>query len=243
VVDVSKNVIIQKNSRAKLVVDLTLASFGTGHTSLQIPQFTLYYFRKDKKTVGADQAEAESLPITGPVIGVRSTLPPTPANIRDSVALNSWDASRWALPAVAWLCLGVLLVGSGREGVLAYKRMKARKGPDRRKAMEAVRARWTRAVPSEFNDPRTCSSFYDDSYQSLKEYIGYYLDTPTVGLTADEMRQEMQRLGAEPDLTQNVGKILETCETLRYTPDGVSANTEAARSIAQDMRAILTVSR
>ena len=114
---------------------------------------------------------------------------------------------------------------------------------DRRKAMEAVRTRWVSGVPSEFTDPKICSSFYDHSYQNLKEYIGYYLDTPTMGLTAEEMRKEMQRLGAQPDLTLKVARVLEACETLRYTRDGVSANTEAASAVAQDMREILIAKR
>ena len=138
------------------------------------------------------------------------------------------------------MCLAVLVVGSGWELAMFIKRRKARKGPDRRKAMDAVRARWISGVPSEFTDPKTCLSFYDHSYQNVKEYVGYYLDTPTMGLTAEEMREEMKRLGATPDLTQKVIRVLESCETLRYTRDGVSANSEAARAIAHDTREILT---
>ena len=240
VMDVGKNLVVQKNTRRKLFVDLTLANFGTGQTSIQIPQFTLYYFRRDKKAVSVDQADAESLTIPGPVIGIRTTLPPQPADIRDAVGLNSWDRVRWVLPAVAWVCFAVLVIGLGREVALFTKRIRARKGPDRRKAMEAVRTRWVSGVPSEFTDPKICSSFYDHSYQNLKEYIGYYLDTPTMGLTAEEMRKEMQRLGAQPDLTLKVARVLEACETLRYTRDGVSAKTEAASAVAQDMREVLT---
>src|SRR6266700_6374756 len=140
VIDVSKNLVVQKNTGQKLFVDLTLANFSTGQTSMQIPQFTLYYFRKDKKTVGVDQAGAQSLTITGPVIGIRSTLPPQPEDIRDAITVNSWDRSRWVLPALAWVCFAVLVVASGWELALFVKRRKARKGPDRRKAMEAVRA-------------------------------------------------------------------------------------------------------
>lgn len=243
VMDVGKNLVVQKNTGRKLFVALTLANFVTGRNSMQIPQFTLYYFRKDKETLSADQADAESLTIPGPVIGIRSTLPPEAADIRDAITVNSWDRNRWVLPAVAWVCGAVLVIGSGWELVLFVKRMKARKGPDRRKAMEAVRARWVSGVPSEFTDPKTCLNFYDHSYQNLKEYIGYYLDTPTMGLTAEELREEMQRLGVQPDLTQKVAKVLEACETLRYTPDGVSAHTEAARAVAQDMREILSAKR
>src|SRR5712671_2545117 len=72
VVDVGTRLVVQKNARRKLFVDLTLANFATGRESMQIPQFTLYYFRKDNKAVSADQANAESLTIPGPVIGIRT---------------------------------------------------------------------------------------------------------------------------------------------------------------------------
>ena len=240
VMGVSTDLVARKDARQKLFVDLTLANFAAGRESLQIPQFTLYYFRKDKSIAGVDQAEAESLTIPGPVIGTRSTLPPQPADIRDAVTLDSWDRIRWVLPGVAWGCLALLVIGGGRELALYIKKMRTRKGPDRRKAMEAVRVRWVQRVPSEFSDPKTCSNFYDHSYQDLKEYIGYYLDTPAMGLTADEMREEMHRLGAKDDLTKKVSRVLESCENLRYTRDGVSANGDAARAVAQDMREILS---
>ena len=48
--------------------------------------------------------------------------------------------------------------------------------------------------------------FFDQSYQNLKEYLGYYLETDTAGLTADEVKEEMQRIGATSDVSQKVGK-------------------------------------
>ena len=243
VIDVGKNLIVQKNSGRKLFVDMTLANFATGQTSMQIPQFTLYYFRKSDRSAVADQAAAESLSVPGPVIGIRSTLPSEPEDIRDAVTLNSWNHNRWIFAAVAGICGVILLVGLGREAVLFVRRMKARKGPDRHKSMEAVRARWVSGIPSEFTDSKSCSSFYDHSSQSLKEYMGYYLDTSTMGLTPEEMRDEMQRLGAKPDLTQKVAKVLEVCERLRYAQDGMPADTDVARSIAHDMQEILKAAR
>ena len=238
VIDVGKSLVVQKNSGQKLFVDLTLANFTTGQTSMQIPQFTLYYFRKGNKTVSVDQAAAESLSVPGPVIGIRSTLPSEPEDIRDAVTLNSWNHNRWVFALVAWGCGAILVFALGREVALFVRRMKALKGPDRRKEMEAVRARWVSGIPSEFTDAKTCLSFYDHSSQSLKEYLGYYLDTATIGLTAEEMRDEMRRLGAKPELAQRVAKVLEVCERLCYAPDGVSPNTEIAQTVAQDMQEI-----
>src|SRR2546425_6672898 len=243
VIDVSKNLVVQKDSSRKLFVDLTLANFTTGQPSMQIPQFTLYYFGKGNKTVSVDQAAAESLTVPGPIIGIRSTLPSQPEDIRDAVTLNSWNHHRWIFAAVAGICGVILLVGLGREAVLFVRRMKARKGPDRHKSMEAVRARWVSGIPSEFTDRKSCSSFYDHSSQSLKEYMGYYLDTSTMGLTPEEMRVEMQRLGAKPDLTQKVAKVLEVCERLRYAQDGMPADTDVARNVAHEMQEILKAAR
>src|SRR5881296_1115932 len=63
VIDVRRNLAAQKNGGRRLFVDLTLANFVTAQTSMQIPQFTLYYFRKGRNVVSVDQAEAESLTI------------------------------------------------------------------------------------------------------------------------------------------------------------------------------------
>jgi hypothetical protein len=240
VMDVVKNVTPLKNGNKRLFVDLALANFGTGQAAMQIPQFTLYYFRKERKTTGADQAAAESLTIPGPTVGIRSTLPPQAQDIRDTITVNSWERSRWILPSVAAVCGVVLVIGLGYEGVMLIRRRKARKGPDRRKAMEAVRSRWASSVPSDFSDPKTAVDFFNSSYQNVKEYVGYYLETPTMGLTAEELQEEMQRLGTNPDLTRKVVKVLDTCESLRYAPNGLNGNSaDAARGVAQDVREIL----
>jgi hypothetical protein len=60
-------------------------------------------------------------------------------------------------------------------------------------------------------------------------------------LTADEMREEMKRRGVNADLTERVAKVMETCETLRYTQNGVATHTDVARNVADNMREILNV--
>ncbi len=239
VMGVEKTTTDLKNKGKRLRVDMTLASFGTGQTSMQIPQFTLYYFRKDKKTTGVEQAAAESLTIPGPVVGLRSTLPPQPADIRDAINVDNWQRSRWILPIAGWLSTAILVIGLVWEAAVLIQRRKARKGPDPRKAMEAVRARWASHVPSDFSDPKTTLEFYNNSCQDVKEFVGYYLDTSTMGLTAEEMQEEMQRLGSSPDFSRRVTKVLDTCEAALYAPNGKTSNADAARGVAQDIREIL----
>ena len=35
--------------------------------------------------------------------------------------------------------------------------------------------------------------FFDRSYQDVKEYLGYYLETETASLTAEEIKEELKR--------------------------------------------------
>ena len=107
--------------------------------------------------------------------------------------------------------------------------------------MEAVRARWASGVPSDFSDSQTTMKFLDRSYLNLKEYLSYYLETDTAGLTAEEVKEEMQRLGASSDVTQKVAKVLGACEALRFSGDGTAATAESARGVAQDVREILSL--
>lgn len=240
VIDVQKNLVPHDDGR-RLFVDLTLSSFDTERDSIQVPQFTLFYFKKDNATTTAEQAAAESLTIPGLVLGNRSTLPEDAKDIRDAVTVTAWDRSRWVFPALGWLTCAFLIVGSSREVVLFVKRRKVRKGPDRSKAMKTVRDRWTSRVPRDLNDEKACADFLERSYHDLKEYLGHFLETPSLGLTADEMRQEMQRLGVSPDVTQRVGDVMETCETLRYTQ--ASDHVGGARTVAENMRKILDSTR
>jgi hypothetical protein len=238
VMDVQTNLVPHGSGR-RMFVDLTLASFDTERDSIQVPQFTLFYFKKDSATTTVEQAAAESLTIPPSELGNRSTLPGNPRDIRDAVTVAAWERSRRLVPVLGWLTCAFLIVGSGREVVLFLKRRKSRKGPDRGKAMKAVRDRWTSRVPRDFTDETTSTDFLDRSYHDLKEYLGHFLETPSLGLTGEEMRQEMRRVGISSDLTQRVGDVIDTCETVRYTRNNVSDVSSAARKVADDMRAIL----
>ena len=66
VIDVAKTVTPLGNNRNRLVVDVTLASFGLTQTDARIPQLSLYYFRRDQHAGGPEQAAAESLTVLAP---------------------------------------------------------------------------------------------------------------------------------------------------------------------------------
>jgi len=241
VIEVAKTVTPLGNNRNRLVVDITLASFGLTQTDARIPQLSLYYFRRDQHAGGPEQAAAESLTVVGPTIGLRSTLPPMPADIRDSVAVTGWEGSRWIVPAIGYVTLAILLAWLGWETFLFIQKRRIVQGPDRSILMKAVRARWASGVPADFSDRQTTMEFVDRSYQDLKEYLGYYLETETASLTAEEVKEEMRRLGANSDITQKAAKVLGTCEAVRYSQDGMATNAESARGIAQDVRELLTL--
>lgn len=241
VVTVTTSTMAVKDGKQRLVVDLTLASFAVDAGELQIPQLSLFYFRKDRAaaSVTSDSAAAESLTIPGPVIAVRSTLPPRASGLRDAVTVSSWPRSRWIVAGVGWSAVVLLVAGLAWWAVQAVRGRKRRTGPDPRKAMAAIRERWLGSVPFDFDDPVAVAEFCGRSYRDLKEYLGYLLDTPTEGLLADELRAEMTRLAASPDLTERTAKILSFCETARYARHPAELNPAAARELADHMRAIL----
>jgi len=241
VIDVAKTVTPLGNNRNRLVVDITLASFALTQTDARIPQLSLYYFRRDQHAGGPEQAAAESLTVVGPTIGLRSTLPPMPADIRDSITVTGWERSRWVVPAIGYAALAFFLGWLGWEAFLFVKKRRIVQGPDRSVSMKAVRARWASGVPSDFSDRQTAMEFIDRSYQDLKEYLGYYLETEIAGLTAEEVKEEMRRLGASSDVTQKAAKVLGTCEAARYSENGMATGADSARGIAQDVRELLSL--
>ena len=94
----------------RLLVDITLANFSLTQLDVRIPQISLYYFQKDQLySGGVEQAAAESLTIVGPLIGLRSTLPANPPDIRDGFSAAGWQSSRWIVPAVGYAALVILL--------------------------------------------------------------------------------------------------------------------------------------
>lgn len=238
VMDVTKQTMNLKNGDRRLYLDVVLTSFATGKANEQIPQLTLFYFKREPGVLRAEDAAAESLTVPGPVLGLRSTLPPAANDIRDPITVSSWPQSRWLLAGAGTFSLILLVTGLGWETVAFVRRRKSQRGPDRRKAMTAVRDRWLSAVPSDFANVEAAVRFYDQSYQDLKEYVGHFLETPTVGLTADELQEEMQRLHADREFQDKVVRVLGTIESQRYSRNGSVPTPDAASRTAQEIRDI-----
>jgi len=238
VVDVTKQTMNLKSGDRRLYLDLALTTFATGKATDQIPQLTLFYFKREPGVLRAEEAAAESLTVPGPVLGLRSTLPPAANDIRDPISISSWPQSRWFVAGAGAFSLILLVTGLGWETVALVRRRKSLRGPDRRKAMNAVRERWLSTVPGDFSSTEVAVRFYDQSYQDLKEYVGHYLEFPTAGLTADELQEEMQRLSVDRAFQDNVVRVLGTLETERYSGNGSTPTPEAAQRTAQEIREI-----
>ena len=230
-----------KNGQVRLFVDITMTSFTVGVSEIQIPQLTLFYFREGAGiSTSGEGAAAESLTVSGPLLTLASALPPDylDQGLRDAVTVTGWASNRRGVAWLGYLALLVLLGGAGWEGFHMIRYRRGRQGHDPRKAMAAIRDRWAEHVPGDFSDTNVVMEFYGRSYQDLKEYLGYLLETHTEGLTAEDMREEMGRLAANSDLTERTVKILGTCETARYGRNGKELDSESARGVAHDMREI-----
>ena len=141
VVGVARKTAPLLNNKTRLVVDITLANFSLNQADARIPQLSLYYFRRDQRVATSEQAAAESLTVPGPFIGLRSTLTPNPAGLRDSATVLAWKSSRWIVPAVGFAAFALLLAWLGSHAYLFFKKRGAAQGPDRRKSMQAIRSR------------------------------------------------------------------------------------------------------
>src|SRR5205085_11372751 len=132
-------------------------------------QLSLSYFRGDGATAATagESAAAESLTIPGPVVAVRSTLPPRASELRDAVTVSGWPRSRWIVSVVGWSAGALLVAGLAWQAVHVVRGRTRRKGPDPRKAMASVRERWSESVPSDFADPDVVMEFYGRSYRDL----------------------------------------------------------------------------
>ncbi|MSO19175.1 MAG: hypothetical protein EXQ56_01730 [Acidobacteria bacterium] len=205
-----------KSGNKRLFLDITLASFAVGEDKVQIPQLTLFFFRKDATTVSAEEKAAESLTVPGPIVGLRSTLTPDAADLRDAVTVNGWPRGRWVFAGMGWFALSILVLGVAWEGYGMFKASTGRTGPDPRKAMAAIQQRWNDYVPSDFSDPQKVMDFYGRSYQDVKAYVGHMIDVHTEGLTADEMKEELSSQSTESYLADKVGRVLGMCEDVRY---------------------------
>ncbi len=243
VMDVTTETVTQKNGDQRIYLDIVLTTFTTGQDIEEIPQLTLFYFEREAGILRAEEAAAESLTVPGPVIALRSTLPPEANDIRDPVTVSSWPQSRWILAGAGTISLILLITGLGWETIVFVRRRKSQRGPDHRKAMNLVRERWMSAVPGDFSNSEAAIRFYDQSYQDVKEFVGHFLETTTVGLTAEELGQEMQRLNADREMRGKVVKVLGTLETNRYSNNGVAPSAEEARATAQEIREIFASRR
>lgn len=241
VLDVASSTIPLKDGKERLFVDLTLANLTAGVPELQIPQVTLFYFRREGAIATSEGAAAQGLTIPGPVIAVRSTLPPGQSDLRDAARVTGWPRTRWVVAGIGWCALALLIGGVAWEGAQRIRGRGGRQGPDPRKMMAAIRDRWSQSVPADFGDAGVVMEFYGRSYRDLKEYLGFLLDTHTEGLTADEMRAEMTRLAANPELTDRAGQVFDVCETARYARNGTDLNGDAARAVADNMQEIFQV--
>jgi hypothetical protein len=228
------------DGRKRLYLDITLSTFAVGEPQVQIPQLTLFYFRKDSASVTEEGKAAESLTVPGPIVGLRSTLPPDAADLRDSVTVSGWPKERWVIAGIGWFALSLLVVGVVWEGYGVFKQRTGRSGPDPRKAMAAIHSRWSDYIPGDFNDRDRVLDFYGKSYQDVKAYLGHMLDVHTEGYTAEEMKNEMSRQATESYLADKVGRVLTTCEDARYGMDGSLGDTSG---FVADVRDILQAGR
>lgn len=225
------------DGRQRLLVDLTLTYLTAGATEVQIPQLSLFYFRRDGAAAPSEGAAAESVTIPGPVVAIRSTLVGD-VELRDAATVSPWPQRRRYVAWAGWAALFLLIGGGVWEGAQMMRRRRSGAVIDPRKEMARIRGRWANQAPHGFADAGAVMDFYGRSYRDLKDYLGYLMDTETEGLLADELRDEMARRSVNPTLADKAARVLETCERARYARNAVDLDAAKASAVADDIREI-----
>lgn len=227
-----------------LEITLQLATYEIGRSDLTVPPVHLYYFIREPGVAGKEtQAETVRVPPTR--VGLRSTLIGGQLRPRDDKPASPVDFAR----AATFLLLGLVgLAFVGVRGALwawkightskAQRRTLPRHARDRLAQESLARIR---AIGSDTDAELAC--FYREVSGFLRRYLDQSLDLEASCLTPQEIERALKLAGTNGALAQQIRDLLERCETVKYSRDGLrparerhAESLEALERIAADMR-------
>ncbi len=201
---------------------LLLRAFETGKSELTIPALPLYYFIHEP---GLSKKESPVTTVMAPAVtvGLRSVLVPNRLAPREMKSTASprpewaWAAIALGLAGILWLLGRALrwawqklhrhetvkrLTRRGRKRIA--KRSLTRLRADTKAAGDDAR-RWSGAIAG-----------------VLREFVEQMLQTPAVGLTAQEAEAALVQSGIDAPLSAEFKAALTQCDELRYGKEPVA---------------------
>lgn len=197
-------------NRSMLQITLSLSTVETGKGEVTVPPLHLYYFRRIPGVSRQDSA-VEIVRVPAVTVGVRSTLTTQSLHPRDTKPLTSVYWQAWTALILGFLGLGFL------GGRVVYWRWRRWRRPEPSASVRREeRARLAKTLLNEVRKahtaepPALCAAVSHALRTHLKEVFG--IEAPA--LTPAEIEAALST--APADFRQEVRRLLEQCDQLRY---------------------------
>ncbi len=200
-------------------------------SELVIPSLNVYYATRQAGPLGkGSEIETHTLVIPERKVGLRSTLTSDSRDIRDflGVRSTSWMARLMWIPG--WFVIGLFAVQGARWSLIKYREMaggaqRIDKKTVEQRALVALNSLAPMAGGEEL--PQRCLEIM----QIVQGAIADLVEVEEVAaLTPQELREELIRRNTGEPVSDQVFKVFEECEALRY---GSLASTDGERDLSE----------
>ena len=201
----------------QITFHLTVLEHSAGE--LVIPSLNVYYATRQPGSLGkGSEIETHTLIIPERRVGLRSTLTSDSRDIRDflGVRSSSWLARLMWIPG--WFVIGLFAVQGARWSLIKYREMAGGVQRIDRKTVEQralVALNGLDPVAGGEELPQRCLEII----QILQGAITDLAEVEEAGaLTPQELREELIRRDTGEPVSDQIFKVFEECEAVRYSP-------------------------
>ena len=213
----------------QILFHLTVLERSAGE--LVIPSLNVYYATRQSGPLGkGSEIETHTLVIPERKVGLRSTLTSDSRDIRDFLGVRSasWLARLIWIPG--WLVIGFFVVQGARWSLIKYREMAGgAQRIDRKTVEERALVALTRLDPMAGGEqlPQRCLEIIQILQGAITDLVEV---EEVVALTPQELREELIRRNAGEPVSDQVFKVFEECEAVRYGP---LASTDGERDLSE----------
>ncbi|MBI2358278.1 MAG: hypothetical protein HYV04_05140 [Deltaproteobacteria bacterium] len=227
-----------------LEITLQLTTYEIGKSDLTIPPIPLYYFIREAG-LGRKESQAETIQVPATRVGLRSTLTGGPLRPRDFKPIHPVDFTQIA----AFLFLG--LVGLSVVGIRGAKwawksahRPKAKRRHFPRHARERLAHEGLAKIRAiGCGSDEESARFYHEVSSLVRGYLQHSLDLEASCLTPGEIERALQHAGTNGTLAHEIRDLLERCEAMKYSRDGLSGARERHGEALETLEKVVAAMR
>lgn len=227
-----------------LEIDLVLTTYEPEPRQLEIPSFNLFYFVESAVLSPDSDRPAETLIVPATPIALRSTLPEEVSSIRDAILP---PAASFRRRAARPLAIGLLLLAIGLVAPVFFQGRRLQKVQEisrrRKQAQENLCSSLARLSARTVPADDQVLEFYEELNRSLREYLSAVSEVATEGKTGRDLAAVYSSKadladGFPPEFFPEIPALLQTCEQVRYAPNGAFIGAERHGGVLESLRTL-----